>query len=143
MNKVKLEYIWIDGHQPTQKLRSKTKVLDGPIENLDQIPDWGFDGSSTNQAEGTDSDCLLKPAFLAPDPVRGEDSFLVMCEVMNADGTPHKTNMRAACKVTANKFLSEEPWFGIEQEYTFFKGGLHWVGLKGAILLPKDLFIAV
>ena len=58
MSKVKIEYIWIDGHQPTQKMRSKTKVVDGPIDRLDQIPDWGFDGSSTMQADGTDSDCM-------------------------------------------------------------------------------------
>lgn len=122
MSKVKIEYIWIDGHQPTQKMRSKTKVVDGPIDRLDQIPDWGFDGSSTMQADGTDSDCMLKPVCFVPDPVRGGDSILTMCEVMNADGTPHKTNMRAACETTANKFSSEEPWFGIEQEYTFFQG---------------------
>ena len=27
MSKVKAEYIWMDGHEPTQKLRSKTKVV--------------------------------------------------------------------------------------------------------------------
>ena len=60
MSKVKAEYIWIDGYTPTQNLRSKTKIIDGPIENVSQLPDWGFDGSSTLQAEGNDSDCLLK-----------------------------------------------------------------------------------
>ena len=122
MSKIKIEYIWIDGHLPTQKLRSKTKIIDGPIESISQIPDWGFDGSSTMQAEGSDSDCLLKPVCFVPDPVRGGDSILVMCEVMKADGTPHITNKRAACKVVAEKFASEDAWFGIEQEYTFFQG---------------------
>ena len=59
MSKVRLEYIWMDGHAPTQKLRSKTKVLEGPIKTIKDLPDWGFDGSSTNQAEGNNSDCLL------------------------------------------------------------------------------------
>ena len=39
----------MDGNAPTQKLRSKTKVLEGPIKSLKDLPDWGFDGSSTNQ----------------------------------------------------------------------------------------------
>ena len=57
------EYIWIDGSTPTKKLRSKTKVL-SDLEmgaTLDSFPQWVFDGSSTNQAEGDYSDCLLKP----------------------------------------------------------------------------------
>ena len=56
MSKIKAEYIWMDGHEPTQKLRSKTKVFDGPLNSLDDLPLWGFDGSSTNQAAGEDSD---------------------------------------------------------------------------------------
>ena len=59
MSKVKAEYIWMDGHVPTQKLRSKTKVLNGPVNSLEDLPLWGFDGSSTNQAEGNDSDLSL------------------------------------------------------------------------------------
>ena len=52
MSKVKAEYIWIDGYEPTANLRSKTKIVDGPVEGLEQLPDWGFDGSSTLQADG-------------------------------------------------------------------------------------------
>ena len=71
MGKIKAEYIWMDGHEPTQKLRSKTKVIDGPINSIDDLPLWGFDGSSTNQAKGDDSDCMLKPVCKMPDSVRG------------------------------------------------------------------------
>ena len=60
MSKIKVEYIWMDGHQPTQKLRSKTKIIEGPVNSLSDIPDWGFDGSSTQQSEGEDSECILK-----------------------------------------------------------------------------------
>ena len=70
MGKIRAEYIWIDGYTPTQNLRSKTKVLDGPINDLSQLPDWGFDGSSTLQADGNDSDCLLKPVNFIPDPFK-------------------------------------------------------------------------
>ncbi len=122
MGKIKAEYIWMDGHKPTSKLRSKTKVIDGPIQDISSIPNWGFDGSSTMQAEGNFSDCLLKPVRFIPDPIRGGDNIAVLCEVMNADGTVHPTNSRAQLRDVAEKFIDHEPWFGIEQEYTFFQG---------------------
>ena len=95
MSKVKAEYIWIDGYTPTQNLRSKTKILDCPVKDISDLPNWGFDGSSTLQAEGGDSDCMLKPVSFIPDPIRMGDDVLVMCEVFNADGTIHKSNYRA------------------------------------------------
>ena len=122
MGKVKAEYIWMDGHEPTQKLRSKTKVIDGPVNSINDLPLWGFDGSSTNQAQGNDSDCMLKPVFKVPDPIRGGDDILVMCEVMNADGSVHSSNTRAHLRKVSEKFSDEEAWFGIEQEYTLFEG---------------------
>tara|TARA_Y100001978_G_C23652107_1_gene413991 strand:+ start:322 stop:1305 length:984 start_codon:yes stop_codon:yes gene_type:complete len=112
----------MDGNLPTAKLRSKTKILDGSVNEVKQIPIWGFDGSSTLQADGNDSDCALHPVYFLPDPIRGGDNILVMCEVFNADGTPHNTNTRAKLRKVAEKFENEKPWFGIEQEYTFFKG---------------------
>ena len=122
MGKIRAEYIWIDGHKPTAKLRSKTKVLDGSVTEVSDLPEWGFDGSSTRQAEGHFSDCLLKPVYFLLDPIRGGDNILVMCEVFNADGTVHESNKRAALRETAEKFSDQEAWFGIEQEYTFFDG---------------------
>ncbi len=113
------EYIWIDGQKPTSKLRSKTKiVLDG-----EDPPIWGFDGSSTEQAPGSDSDCVLNPVFVKPDPIRGGNDVLVMCEVLDTDLTPHESNTRAACAAAAEKYADHDPWFGLEQEYTFFKDG--------------------
>ena len=87
MSKIRVEYIWTDGHLPTAKLRSKTKIIDGPIKDVSELPEWGFDGSSTEQAEGHFSDCLLRPVRLVLDPMRGGDNLLVMCEVFNSDGT--------------------------------------------------------
>ncbi|MGY6499846.1 MAG: glutamine synthetase GlnII [Acidimicrobiales bacterium] len=113
------EYIWIDGSQPTGRLRSKTKVIpDGDDPGI-----WGFDGSSTNQAPGANSDCVLRPVATYPDPIRGGNDVLVMCEVLLPDMTPHPTNTRAACAEVAEKFADQEAWFGIEQEYTFLKDG--------------------
>ena len=122
MGKVKAEYIWIDGHKPTSKLRSKTKVLEGPVTSLEDIPEWSFDGSSTMQAVGSDSDCLLVPVYYIKDPIRGEDDILVMNEVRQPDGSVHESNTRARLAEIAEKFKHHEPWFGIEQEYTFFVG---------------------
>jgi len=115
----KAEYIWIDGTEPTAKLRSKTKILPNGAE----LPIWGFDGSSTNQAPGSQSDCVLQPVFSCPDPIRGGDHVLVLAEVLNTDMTPHPSNTRSACVEIAAKFKEQEPIFGIEQEYTFFKDG--------------------
>jgi glutamine synthetase len=113
------EYIWIDGTEPTSKLRSKTKI----VPDGQEPPIWGFDGSSTNQAPGSQSDCVLRPVATYPDPIRGGNDVLVMCEVLLPDMTPHPTNTRAALVEVAEKYADQDPWFGIEQEYTFLKDG--------------------
>ena len=118
----KAQYIWLDGSEPTQMLRGKTKIIESEVSSLDDLPEWGFDGSSTMQAEGHFSDCLLRPVSYLSDPLRGGDDILVMCEVFNADGSVHKSNKRAKLRELADKFKAEECWFGIEQEYTFFDG---------------------
>ena len=107
----KLEYIWLDGKEPTQGMRSKTMVRKDFGGSLEECPLWNFDGSSTNQADGSSSDCVLKPVAIYPDPDRNS-GYLVMCEVMNADGTPHATNGRATIEEDDDDF-----WFGFEQEY--------------------------
>lgn len=122
MNKIKAEYIWMDGHKPTEKLRSKTKILNGTVKSIDALPVWGFDGSSTMQATGNNSDCMLKPVKYIPDPIRGGDNVIVLCEVFNADDTVHETNTRAKLREVAEKYKEHEAWFGIEQEYTLFQG---------------------
>jgi len=109
--KSKLEYLWLDGYKPTQSLRSKTRVLSDFGGTLQECPMWAFDGSSTEQADGSDSDCLLKPVAVFPDPGR-KNAYLVMTEVLNADGTPHESNGRATIKDDDDDF-----WFGFEQEY--------------------------
>lgn len=119
---IKAEYIWLDGTRPTPMLRSKTKIMEGPVRTAGDIPGWGFDGSSTEQATGSKSDCLLTPVRVVKDPIRGGDHVLVMCEVMDAQGKPHETNTRAPLREIAEKYKDQEQWFGIEQEYTLFKG---------------------
>lgn len=111
MAKSKLEYIWLDGYKPTQSLRSKTKIESNFSGKLEDCEMWSFDGSSTEQAPGGSSDCILKPVFICKDPQR-RDGYLVMCEVLSSDGTPHESNGRATIDDDDNDF-----WFGFEQEY--------------------------
>lgn len=117
MAKYKLEYIWLDGYTPTANLRSKTKIESfDSFPTLEKLSLWGFDGSSTRQAEGHSSDCILKPVAVYPDSTR-KNGVLVMCEVMLPDGTPHPTNTRAT--------IMDDPdaWFGFEQEYFLTENG--------------------
>ena len=111
MSKAKLEYIWLDGYTQTQELRSKTKIVSDFDGRLESCSDWSFDGSSTLQAEGNSSDCILRPVNIFPDP-DSLNGYLVMCEVMNPNGTPHVSNHRATIDDDDNDF-----WFGFEQEY--------------------------
>jgi glutamine synthetase len=118
MAKYKLEYIWLDGYTPVPNLRSKTQIKTfDKFPALEELPMWGFDGSSTQQAEGRSSDCMLKPVAVFPDSSR-RNGALVMCEVMMPDGvTPHPSNSRAT--------ILDDPgvWFGFEQEYFLYQDG--------------------
>ncbi|MBW3649638.1 MAG: glutamine synthetase beta-grasp domain-containing protein [Actinobacteria bacterium] len=114
----KAEYIWIDGTEPTPLLRSKTKVIPAGQEP----PIWGFDGSSTNQAPGRASDCVLRPVAVFADPIRGGDDKLVMAEVLLTDLSPHPSNTRSTLVGVSDTYADQEPLFGLEQEYTLFKG---------------------
>ncbi len=119
------EYIWIDGAIPTRTLRSKTRAVNvGNNPKPEDFPEWSFDGSSTMQAEGDDSDCLLDPVFVCKDPIRGEGNFLVMCEVLNPDGSAHESNSRAQLREVLDAGAAkDQPWCGFEQEYTMFPQG--------------------
>ena len=123
---IKCEYIWLDGTSPTQSLRSKTKIVSCNLDeekgldlNLQDFPLWSFDGSSTNQADTTNSDCVLAPIFACIDPNR-MGGVLVLCEVLNQDMTPHKTNTRANLIKTLVTAGEQAPVVGFEQEYFLY-----------------------
>ena len=107
--KIKLEYVWLDGYKPEPNLRSKVKVIDKLIKEVSDVPEWGFDGSSTRQAEGYSSDCYLKPVRIYRKSP--SDVIYVLCEVMDSRGKVHETNDRA--KLTEDFDF----WVGFEQEY--------------------------
>jgi glutamine synthetase len=118
MSKFVYEYIWLDNNK---NFRSKTKVSTKKYD-LKTIPLWNYDGSSTNQAPGSDSEVYIKPVAIYVDPFRKKlNSFLVLCDTWLPDGNPHPDNTREkAVKVFDNeKVIQEEPMFGIEQEFFF------------------------
>jgi glutamine synthetase len=121
-----LEYVWIDA---AGGMRSKIRVAnidDVAVEHLVQNADqweWSFDGSSTGQATGTDSDVILRPVAMYRNPFfqsNASNAWLVLCDCYNKDGTPHATNARVRCAQTEAACLTDEPMFGIEQEYILF-----------------------
>jgi glutamine synthetase len=125
-DKILAEYIWLDGSVPVRKLRSKARVIatsSGAI-GIEDLPIWSYDGSSTYQATGHDSDLTLKPIRVVPDPIRGGGNLLVLCEVFNPEGTPHETNTRARLREVLDAgAAATEPYFGFEQEYALLSSG--------------------
>ena len=122
-----LEYVWTDD---AGGLRSKTRVVN--LKEGESISfiltdpshwDWSFDGSSTGQATGTDSDVIIRPVAIYLNPFyKGmpTSAWLVLCDCYNKDGTPHATNARVQCAQTETACAAEEPIFGIEQEYVLY-----------------------
>jgi glutamine synthetase len=121
--KVQAEYVWIGGGKTTGgfDLRCKTKTLNSRPVSVAELPVWNYDGSSTNQAPGEDSEVLLRPVAIFADPFRGGDNILVLCDTMDPKKVPIPTNTRAAAAKLFAEKPDEVPWFGIEQEYTLFE----------------------
>lgn len=113
---------------------------------LSDLPEWNFDGSSTYQSEGSNSDMFLIPVAMFRDPFRKDPNKLVLCEVLKynrtpagtqksinppgsyhctcfrcqltSDTVPTETNLRHTCKQIMSMVQNNHPWFGMEQEYT-------------------------
>ncbi|XP_069497530.1 glutamine synthetase-like [Ambystoma mexicanum] len=114
--KVQVTYVWIDGSG--ESVRCKTRTLDNEPKTIEDIPEWNFDGSSTDQAEGSNSDMFLKPVAIFRDPFLRDPNKLVMCEVLKYNHKVAETNFRNTCKYIMDMAANEHPWFGMEQEYT-------------------------
>lgn len=94
------------------------QTLDEQDWKPEDLPIWNFDGSSTDQAPGDNSDVYLRPCAVFPDPFRGSPNIIVLSECWNADGNPNKYNFRHECSKVMEAYAEHEPWFGLEQEYT-------------------------
>ncbi|KAL7409408.1 putative GLN1-glutamate--ammonia ligase [Mrakia frigida] len=136
--KIMAEYIWIDG---TGGLRCKTTTVDAPVKSVAELKEWNFDGSSTEQAPGHDSDVYLRPVTIFKDPYRGGDNILVLCETYNSDGTPNRTNHRFHANKAMEAAKEYVPWFGLEQEYSLLDADgwpLAWP--KGGFPAPQGAY---
>jgi len=122
-----LKYVWLDGYGNEPNIRTKTKYLPSSNQPLtiSNTPDWSFDGSSTKQADGNNSDCILKPVRLYADRSE-QNSYIVLCEVYSSNGKPHPTNHRHF--IEENDY-SNTFWFGFEQEYTILDSNGEPLGL--------------
>jgi len=129
---IQAEYVWIGGTGMDLRCKTKTIYTDH-TPTLDELPIWNYDGSSTGQAPGDDSEVMLKPAAIFPDPFRKGKNILVLCDTYlpSMKPIPSNTRARAMAVLGAEKSLAAEPWFGIEQEFILYKNGriLGW---------PKD-----
>lgn len=133
-----LEYIWLDGYE-TANLRSKVKVeqLDADVPTVADCPEWNFDGSSTQQAPGSNSECLLKPVRLYK---WSDNHYFVLCEVLSADGTIHPSNKRALLREHTKAFEKAKFWWGFEQEYFITKDFQPLGFPKGGYPRPQGLY---
>tara|TARA_B100001094_G_scaffold321124_1_gene368369 strand:+ start:2783 stop:3802 length:1020 start_codon:yes stop_codon:yes gene_type:complete len=155
MNKKILEYVWLDGYK-TSNLRSKIKVINhnsGDELTLSDVPEWNYDGSSTKQAPGSSSECVLRPIRLYKNE-SDKTKHMVLCEVFNPDGTPHESNQRADLRDTLTNGADLKFWWGFEQEYFITKGysplgfpnggypkpqGLYYCGVGGNQVVGREM----
>ncbi|XP_051117132.1 glutamine synthetase cytosolic isozyme 1-1-like [Andrographis paniculata] len=124
--KIIAEYVWIGGSG--MDMRSKARTISRPVKDASELPKWNYDGSSTGQASGEDSEVILYPQTIYKDPFRRGENILVICDAYTPTGEPIPTNTRCkAAKIFSHKEVAaEEPWFGIEQEYTLLQKDVKW-----------------
>lgn len=124
-----LEYVWLSGQNTHHDIRSKCKTWytnDVNAIKVTELPVWNFDGSSTAQAKGLDTEILIKPVGIYPHPfIQGTPARVVLCECYLPNGQPTEDNTRrvAASVFEHEKAAGEEPWYGMEQEYVLMKDG--------------------
>ena len=126
------EYVWLG-----EGIRSKNRVLAVPNESLGEdgslnlapnnIPVWGFDGSSTGQATTDGSDCVLIPCFVVRHPFV-PNGILILCQVFDSDLNPHDSDYRAQLvkhlSDNSESLKEQQPAVGFEQEYVLEADGV-------------------
>ncbi|EDW77575.1 uncharacterized protein Dwil_GK24485 [Drosophila willistoni] len=123
-NVVQATYVWIDG--TGMDLRCKDRTLDFIPTSPKDLPVWDFPGHFQGKTRNVET--YLQPVAIYKDPFRRSNNILVMCDTYKLDGSPTQTNKRKSCLEVCNKCADAEPWFGIEQEYTFLDFDGHPLG---------------
>jgi len=123
-DRILAEYVWIGGSM--QDLRCKTKTLSKVPQSIADLSEWNYDGSSTGQAPGHDSEVIMKPVSIFKDPFRRGDNILVLCDTYTPQGNPLPTNTRHAAATVFEKITAtHRPMFAFEQEYSLFRERTH------------------
>ncbi|PNS19175.1 Glutamine synthetase [Sphaceloma murrayae] len=129
------EYVWIDANNNP---RSKCRTLKKAPTDVKELPEWNFDGSSTEQAPGNNSDVYLRPVAMYPDPFRLAPNILVLCETWMSDNKPNAFNFRCDAAKLMEANAKHEFWFGLEQEYTLLDvNGWPYGWPKGGFPAPQ------
>lgn len=129
------EYIWLDGKDnlrsksrtvtvniPTSDKNISRQELESSIKEVGLYKDWSYDGSSTYQADTTNSEIKLKPCAVYIDPFRRAPNVLVLCGTYDpATGNPMSNCLRPWAKEQFDKAPILKPWFGLEQEFYIMK----------------------
>ena len=136
MNKFIIEYVWIGGYK---ELRSKTRVIERDnINSIEDIPKWNYDGSSTKQADGHDSEVIIRPIGLYNHYNNSDRYRIVLCDTWLPNGNPHSTNTRKIALDILEKESQNKPLFGIEQEFFVLDSNGNPIGFNDKI--PQGQF---
>lgn len=117
MNYTLVDYVWIGGNG---ELRSKTRVLDYEINNVNDVPEWNYDGSSTDQSTGDSSEIFMYPRRMFKCPFRMPHGLIVLCDTYTMDNQPAKYNHRQDALKIFKQYEDQIPWYGLEQEYFIY-----------------------
>jgi glutamine synthetase len=136
MPAVAVEYLWVSGADTHHDLRSKVKTIELEEHAIhkfqkdagqlyESLPVWNFDGSSTKQALGRDTEILIRPVASFVHPFMKQPAFVTLCECFTPQGQPTPDNTRYIARSVFDheKARPLKPWYGVEQEYVLWKDG--------------------
>ena len=134
---IAVEYVWCSGQNTHHDLRSKIKsvvkskteaenLMRDPASAFKDMSEWNFDGSSTKQAHGSDTEIVIKPVASWKHPFLTDlPALVVLCECFLPTGEPTEDNTRRLARTVFEheKAKGQQPWFGLEQEYVLTQNG--------------------
>lgn len=151
MTAVRVSYVWLSGKDTHHDIRGKDRTLyfsDAQLKMSNEellssgaFPIWNFDGSSTEQAKGLDTEILIHPVRVFTSPLTkyaDVKRYVVLSECFLANGEPTPDNTRyIARQVFAADTKDLKPWFGMEQEYVLMKNDRPYGWPEGGYPAPQ------
>lgn len=123
---MELGALWVlhSGSEPPSLGTIRIWNFSQPHSCLADVPEWNFDGSSTAQAEGSNSDMFLVPVCMFRDPFCLDPNKLVLCEVLKYNrkpagehpGLPTVTPYYLGCRLPQGPLARDRwPWGAAER----------------------------